>query len=106
MFQDVTDRRRLRAWIELKLPDRWVLSHRFSLHRADDGDLALDFSPVLAISDFDVQLPTLPDSLSRRCWTANKCSVLDSDQVRVRYNYLGPDWYGDVPQDSLVYDPL
>lgn len=32
--------------------------------------------------------------------------MLDSDEIRVRYLYLGPDWHGNVPEDSLTYDPL
>lgn len=51
-------------------------------------------------------LPSLPDSLHEDCWRPSPCAILGSDQVRVRYTYLGPEWYGDIPEDSLTYDPM
>lgn len=116
-FKEVTDLRNVRAWVEIKLEEHvqkepWVSLRRRNKFRTEDGNVAITFRPgsliwyLNEIEAVNAVIPELPDSLNPFCWRGSVCAMLDSDTVRVRYLYLGPEWYGNVPEDSLTYDPL
>lgn len=120
LFEDVDDFRRIEASWEVLLEGMPALFRRgkwsfFWLHntyRNRDGKIAVTFAPQDTLVSLYQNLtsirppPPLPDSLSKECWSPNPCAVLSSNELRVRYTYLGPEWYGNVPEDSLRYDPL
>lgn len=118
VFKEVSDLRNVRTWVEIKLEEHpqkeaWVSLRQRNMFTRGPGDVAMTFTPLSLlislderIEEFSLQRPELPDSLNPFCWRSNFCAMLDSDQIRIRYLYLGPDWYGSVPEDSLTYDPL
>lgn len=118
VFNRVKDVRHVRAAVEIKLeefpqPEPWVtMLRRDVIKPADGADVSMTFTPRSVIESLnerveeDINEPPLPDSLSPFCWRSTLCGLLDSDEIRVRYRYLGPDWYGNVPEDSITYDPL
>lgn len=116
VFEEVDDMRRVRAWAEIKFDhpalDEWVSFPRSNTYRTSDGNIAVNFSPGSLLnelnsnSDIRVPTPDLPTGKNPYCWRPSICASLDSDQIRIRYAYLGPEWYGDIPQDSLGYNPL
>lgn len=118
VFNRVKDVRNVRAAVEIKLEefpqsDPWVTMLRHDVVQpAEDADVTMTFTPRSVIErlneavEENINDPPLPDSLSPFCWRSSLCGLLDSNEIRVRYRYLGPDWYGNVPKDSITYDPL
>lgn len=108
-FKGVSDQRRIRAKAEVKYveedrKDPW-LEYPLDVFTKPDGRVVVTFEPNILISG-DVPSPGLPPGYSPFCWIDPPCLSLDSDKIRVQYAYLGPEWYGDIPDDSLTYDPL
>lgn len=116
VFEEVDDMRRIQAWVEIKfdhhLLEEWVSFPRNKTYRTSNGNIAVNFSPSSLLEELnknpDIHVPTpdLPSDKNPFCWIPNICASLDSDQIRIRYAYLGPEWYGDIPEDSLGYNPL
>lgn len=122
VFKEMKSRRRHRARVEVKPPDvPWfpILQHdsprrgyNFGLYNTDEGWLAMTFVPEnlvwKAISDSrsNTEVPDLPPDKDPNCWDVNICSVLRTNMLKIWFLYLGPEWYGDIPKDSLTYDPL
>lgn len=122
VFPDISDPRRIRAAWEVKWTDMPALFRRgdwasFSLSgqtfRRNTGEVVALFEPADTLSTLIKEVetisgpPSIPDSIVfEACYSMNTCAVLDSDEVRLRYTYLGPEWYGEIPADSLTYDPL
>lgn len=116
-FNEVTDLRNVRAWVEIKLEEHvqkepWVSLRRRNKFRTEEDNVAISFRPssliwyLNEIEAVNAVKPELPDSLNPFCWRSSICAMLDSNEIRVRYLYLGPEWYGNVPEDSLTFDPL
>lgn len=104
IFEDVTVRRIFDASLEAKVDGTWLTFPVGRAFETDSGHAGLRVKPEDALEE---RLP--PQSLDDRnpfCWFASRCDLLDSDTLRVKYTYLGPNWYGDIPEDSLTYDPL
>lgn len=120
IFEDVEDRRRVQASWEVKLEGmpaqfsrgKWAFFTLNNPYVTEEGEVAVSFRPADTLGKLSRELysipspPPLPDSLNKDCWSSNLCAILGSNKLRVRYTYLGPAWYGDVPEDSLTYDPL
>lgn len=116
-FRDMGSRRRHRAWVGVKPPDTnrvyyyqydsAVRGYDFGLYNTEEGWLALTFIPENLVEGLpNLDLPELPPDRDPRCWEVNYCAGLKTTQMQVWYEYLGPTWYGDIPEDSLTYDPL
>lgn len=120
-FEGVEDKRRVRASWEAKIDGmpsqfrrgEWAFFSLPSVFTTPEGEVAVTFQPeeevVSLLSGGPTTIPSpppLPDTLDEACWSPNPCAILGSSTLRVRYNYLGPEWYGSVPEDSLSYDPL
>lgn len=115
VFDGIQDPRRVRAWVEMKLeeapqPGPWISFRKRNIFRTRSGDVALTFRPsgffTQLTQNIEISKPDLPNDKNPFCWRTNWCSLLESAQIRVRYLYLGTQWYGDVPEDSLTFDPL
>lgn len=115
VFEDIGDPRRVRAWIEVRYLDAPLDREWFSLEQKDvfkneEGNVILLFRPSLVLGELgekvEFRLPRLPEHVNPWCWASHRCLKLDSDKIRIRYLYLGPEWYGNIPDDSLTYDPL
>lgn len=104
-FVDVEVRRIFEASIKVLYQDTWISLPPQNIYKTDDRHAALSFKPEDLLED---RIPdqTLPDGKNPRCWFAPRCAALNSDTLRVHYTYLGPEWYGEIPEDSLTYDPL
>ncbi|MFB6097524.1 MAG: hypothetical protein ABEK84_00100 [Salinibacter sp.] len=121
VFENVDDLRRVyRAFWEVHLTEMpsqfsrgdWAFFELKRFHTTEQGDIAASFRPAQTLQrlarkkEFIPSAPSLPDSVSEECWRPSICAILGSSKLRVRYTYLGEQWYGSVPKDSLTYDPL
>lgn len=104
-FEDVTVRRIFEASIRVFYKGEWLSISPENIYRTDERHAALSFKPENLLDDH-IPEQTVPESRNPVCWFAPRCARLSSDTLRVRYTYLGPEWYGDIPEDSLTYDPL
>lgn len=109
-FLGVTDQRRIRATLEVKYEaheqkDAWIEFPRNDVYTTNDGNVVVEFTPSEFLEG-EVPQGSLPPNYNPFCWYAPRCLQLDSNEIRVQYAYLGPEWYGDIPPDSLTYDPL
>lgn len=110
LFKGVKDQRRIRATLEVKYEahkqkDPWIEFPRNDVYTTNDGNVVVEFTPSEFLEG-EVPQGSLPPNYNPFCWYAPRCLQLDSDEIRVQYAYLGPEWYGDIPPDSLTYDPL
>lgn len=105
IFEDVSVRRIFDASLEAKVDGTWLTFPVGRAFETDSGHAGLRVKPEDALEE---RLPPqpVPDGKNPFCWFASRCALLDSDTLRVKYTYLGPTWYGDIPEDSLSYDPL
>lgn len=120
VFEDVDDFRRIEASWEVQLEGmpalfrrgKWAFFWLYNTYRNREGQITVTFQPQDTIQTLSQELtsipspPPIPDSLSEECWSPNPCAILNTNTIRVRYTYLGPEWYGNVPEDSLRYNPL
>lgn len=119
-YEEVDDLRRIKARIELKIKKRflpedfprtqlvdrnWFFTS-LEVFRGESGKTVSLFTPGFVLLRQPFGRPPLPDTLNPFCWMSNPCAALATDKFRVRYTYLGSEWYGDIPEDSLTYDPL
>lgn len=107
-FPDIQDARFVRAVIEMKLEDRrlqFSSPHQIKIH--DGGTAGRPDNAFLAFEPEELLSETvdLQDDPETECLYEHRCLTLERDQVTVRYTYLGPDWYGEVP-DTLEFNPL
>lgn len=106
-FEDVTVRRISEASIQAFYEGEWISLSPSSenIYRTDERNAALNFKPETLLEDH-IPEQTVPESRNPFCWFATRCGRLGSDSLRIRYTYLGPEWYGEIPEDSLTYNPL
>lgn len=104
-FKNVDARRLWRTVLEIKHEGEWREITMGDADETEEGTLALSFKPE-RILEGRIPFQELPEGRNSRCWYAPRCSELESDTITVRFTYLGPDWYGDIPEDSVRYDPL
>ncbi len=69
---------------------RWVNP---VLRQTSQDDIVLAFTPI-QILDLYFQ----PEVTGQKVW----CHELDSDQLYVRYDRLGPDWYGSIDESDTL----
>lgn len=110
LFKGVTDQRRIRATLEVKYEaheqkDPWIEFPRDDIYTTTEGNVIVEFTPSEFLEG-EVPQGSLPPNYNPFCWYAPRCLRLDSNEIRINYAYLGPKWYGDIPPDSLTYDPL
>lgn len=121
LFEDVEDTRRVRASWEAKIDGmpaqfrrgEWAFFPLPSVFTNNEGEVTVTFRPKSALTRLLSQGPStipspppLPDSLDDACWSPNVCAILSTSTLRIRFTYLGPEWFGNVPEDSLSFDPL
>lgn len=115
VFEDIDDPRRVRARIDVRYLDtlfdkEWFSFEQKDVFKNEEGNVILLFRPSLVLGELaervDFRLPRLPHDVPPWCWSSHRCLELDSDKIRIRYLYLGPEWYGNIPEDSLTYDPI
>lgn len=95
------------AWVYYRQHDSPLIGYDFGLFKTEEGWLAFTFIPENLVRGLpNLDLPELPPDKDPRCWEVNVCAGLKTTLMQIWYFYLGPDWYGDIPEDSLTYDPL
>lgn len=104
-FRHIDARRLWRTVLEVKYREEWHEITMEEIGETEEGTLALTFNPERVLKGL-IPFQQLPEGRNSRCWYAPRCSELESDTIAVRFTYLGPDWYGDIPEDSVRYDPL
>lgn len=113
VFRDMTSQERLRVRLQIMLEEApgplWVTFPQENFGRTEEGWLTTSFRTSSLISASGARyldLPSLPRNKDPACWRVSRCAALESNRVRIRFLYLGPEWFGDVPEDSVLYDPL
>lgn len=105
VFEGIDLRRLFKASIEVRFDDEWIAFPREDLYQTAEGHAALNVKPEDLLEPL-IDEQSLPDERNPTCWFAPRCAKLESDTLRVKYTFLGPEWYGDIPEESLTYDPL